>query len=284
MGVQAGIGDPAMADSDPGARPWRPCSTPSSSRPVTSAPWPTPSPSHAGSEGSEATPPGGQDGQARQAKADPDIVGAPGQRCVCHLNHKRRVVPAAASLTTAALHGTQPRTRPHTRATSPTLATRTPPEVTGKPLRVSRTDARLSLRDPNLGRPTLRPLRPPGREPNQLRHPRRASRQACTKATGATSPGHPRCGVGPGQGHNLGLHLRVADPLTGRVRPLTSEQRIVEHHSGKAKRPGQQLGLARSGVSAVTATSEHPLNAASPTDIDPPLSVSAPHLKRPSRP
>jgi hypothetical protein len=57
---------------------------------------------------------------------------------------------------------------------------------------------------------------------------------------------------------------------------LTGTQRIVEHHPGKAKRPGQQLGLARSGVSAVTATSEHPLNAASPTDIDPLLSVSAP--------
>src|SRR5665811_199152 len=64
------------------------------------------------------------------------------------------------------------------------------------------------------------------------------------------------------------LHLRVADLLTGRMRVLTDAQRIVEHHPGAPKRPGQQLGLARGRVRAVTVTSEHPLNVVSPTDID----------------
>ncbi len=60
-------------------------------------------------------------------------------------------------------------------------------------------------------------------------------------------------------------------------------KRIVEHHPRATKRPGQQLGLARGRVSTVTVTSEHPLNVTSPTDIDPRLSVSPPHLKRLSR-
>jgi hypothetical protein len=84
---------------------------------------------------------GGQHGQAGQAKVDPDIVGALGQRCVGHLDHKRRVVPAAGSLNTARTRR-QGRTRDHTSRTSPTFATRTPPVLTAKPLRVSRIEAR----------------------------------------------------------------------------------------------------------------------------------------------
>src|SRR5450759_5080393 len=91
--------------------------------------------------------------------------------------------------------GTARRARDHTSRTSPTLATRTPPVVTAKPLRVSRIQARLSLRDPNLGCPTLRPLRAPDRESNQFRQARLASWHACTKATDATSPSHCRAGV-----------------------------------------------------------------------------------------
>src|ERR1019366_2186944 len=43
-----GYPGPYDAGQRPGAPPWRPCSTPSSSLPVTSVPWPTPSPSGAG--------------------------------------------------------------------------------------------------------------------------------------------------------------------------------------------------------------------------------------------
>jgi hypothetical protein len=152
-----------------------------------------------------------------------------------------------------------------------------------KPLRVSRIEARWSLRDRNLGCPTLRPLRAPDRESNQFRYPRRASWHACTKATDAdlTQPLPRRCGLG--QGHDLALHLRVADLLTGRMSVLTGAKRIVEHHPGATKRPGQQHSLARGRVSTVTVTSEHPLNVTSPTNIDPLLSVSPPHLKRLSR-
>src|SRR5665811_820996 len=100
----------------------------------------------------------------------------------------------AGSLITARTRR-QGRTRENTSRTSPTFATRTPPVVMPKPLRVSRIQARLSLRDPNLGCPTLRPLRAPDRESNQFRYPRRASWHACTKATDATSPSHCRAGV-----------------------------------------------------------------------------------------
>src|SRR5674476_1566993 len=77
----------------------------------------------------------------------------------------------------------------------------------------------------------------------------------------------PRRG-GLGQGHDPALHLRVADLLTGRIRVLTGAQRIVKHHSGAAKRPGQQRSLGWGRVRAVAVTSEHPLNVVSPTDID----------------
>src|SRR5664280_776411 len=96
---------------------------------------------------------------------------------------------------TVTLDGTQGTTRDHTRRTSPTFATRTPPVVTLKPLRVNRIQARWSLRDRNRGCPTLRPLPAPDRESNQFRYPRLASRNACTKATDATPPSHPRWGV-----------------------------------------------------------------------------------------
>src|SRR5674476_197003 len=75
-----------------------------------------------------------------------------------------------------------------------------------------------------------------------------------------------RCGLG--QGHDLALHLRVADLLTRRMRVLPGAKRIVEHHPGATKRPGQQRSLAWGRVRAVTVTSEHPLNVVSPTDID----------------
>ena len=63
------------------------------------------------------------------------------------------------------------------------------------PLRVSRITCRLSLRDRNRGAPTLRPLRLPDIESNQLRYAARASWHACTRATDATSDNQARSGV-----------------------------------------------------------------------------------------
>src|ERR1019366_8560296 len=138
--------------------------------------------------------------------------------------------------------------------------------VMPKPLRVSRIEARLSLRDRNLGCPTLRPLRLPDRESNQFRYaaPRVLARLHQSNRRDLTQPLPLRCGLG--QGNDPALHLRVADPLTGRVRVLPGEQRIVEHDPGATKRPGQQHSLAGGGVSAVAVTSEHPLNVTSHTD------------------
>src|SRR5664280_1055008 len=107
----------------------------------------------------------------------------------------------SATLTTH--DGTEGRARDHTKRTSPTFATRTPPVVMPKPLRVNRIDCRLSLRDRNLGCPTLRPLRAPDRESNQFRYARRASWHACTKTTDATSPSHCRAGVVLARGTTL---------------------------------------------------------------------------------
>src|ERR1035437_5649513 len=79
------------------------------------------------------------------------------------------------------------------------------------------------------------------------------------------------------EGDDRGLHLRVADLLPGSVRVLPGAQRVVEHHPGPTRRPGQQLSPARDGTSTVTATSQHPLNVTAPTDIDPTtLCVDAP--------
>ena len=61
-----------------------------------------------------------------------------------------------------------------------------------KPLRVSRNDCRLSLRDLNRGCPILRPLRRPLSESNQFEYARCASRTDCTSATEATSDSHAR--------------------------------------------------------------------------------------------
>src|ERR1019366_483468 len=105
----------------------------------------------------------------------------------------RSTAPSACLITVAldgrAGHATTPAERPRPSPPAPRAV------VTPKPLRVSRIEARLSLRDRNLGYPTLRPLRAPDRESNQFRYPRRASWHACTKATDATSPSHCRCGV-----------------------------------------------------------------------------------------
>jgi hypothetical protein len=126
----------------------------------------------------------------------------------------------------------------------------------------------LSLRDRNLGCPTLRPLRAPDRESNQFRYaaPRVLARLHQSNRRNLTQPLPLRGGLG--QGNNPALHLRVADPLTGRIRVLPGAKRVVEHDPGATKRPGQQLGLARGRVSAVAVTSEHPLNVTSHTDID----------------
>jgi len=105
-----------------------------------------------------------------------------------------------------------------------------------------------------------------GVEPVPVRTPRVLARLHQSNRRNLPQPLPLRCGLG--QGNDPALHLRVADLLTGRVRVAASEQRIVEHHPGATKRPGQQLGLARGGVSTVTVTNEHPLNVASPTDID----------------
>lgn len=66
---------------------------------------------------------------------------------------------------------------------------------TVNPLRVNRTDRRLSLRDLNRGLPTLRPRRLPVQESKKLRQARRESCTDCTSVTLATSADHPRCSV-----------------------------------------------------------------------------------------
>jgi hypothetical protein len=92
------------------------------------------------------------------------------------------------------LDGTDGNIRDQRTGSSPTLATDSLVPCTAKPLRVSRTDWVPCLVR-NLGRPTRRPLRLPDRESNQLRSARRASWQACTSATEATSASHARSGV-----------------------------------------------------------------------------------------
>src|ERR1700733_8159298 len=79
--------------------------------------------------------------------------------------------------------------------TSPTLATYTLSPCSANPLRVSRTDCRLSLRERKRGWPTLRPFLFPDKESNQFRYARRASWQACTSTTDATSLSHSRSEV-----------------------------------------------------------------------------------------
>src|ERR1019366_7926534 len=103
-----------------------------------------------------------------------------------------------------------------------------------------------------------------GVEPVPVPAPRVLARLHQSNRRDLPQPPTLRCG--PGQGHDPALHLRVADPLTGRIRVLPGAKRIVEHHPRATKRPGQQLGLATSGVSAVAVTSEHPLNVTSHTD------------------
>ena len=85
--------------------------------------------------------------------------------------------------------------RDHRTLTSPTFAMYTRPPCSAKPLRVNRTDCRLSLRDRNRGWPTLRPFRLPDIESNQFRYARRASWHACTRATDATPDSHSLSGV-----------------------------------------------------------------------------------------
>jgi hypothetical protein len=71
---------------------------------------------------------------------------------------------------------------------------------------------------------------------------------------------------GLGEGDDRGLHLRVAGFLPGSVRVLAGWRRVVEHHRGVARRPGQHRAPARGGTSTVTATSQQPLNVTAPTD------------------
>src|SRR5665647_2012224 len=56
--------------------------------------------------------------------------------------------------------------------------------------------------------------------------------------------------------------------IGGRVRVHERYERNSEGQGEPTKRPGQQLSLAWGRVSAITVTSEHPLNVVSPTDID----------------
>src|SRR5882762_9400197 len=92
--------------------------------------------------------------------------------------------------------GSDGRSRDQRTRTSPTFARYSRPlGRTVKPLRVSRNDCRLSLRDLNLGCPTGRPLRRLAIESNQFRNARSASRTDCTNATLATSPSHARSSV-----------------------------------------------------------------------------------------
>jgi hypothetical protein len=89
---------------------------------------------------------------------------------------------------TVTLDGSESRARGHSRRTSATFAT--PLELTPKPLRVRRIDCRLSLRNRDLGCPTLRPLHSPERESNQFRMHVARPDHARTNAADATSPSH----------------------------------------------------------------------------------------------
>jgi len=77
---------------------------------------------------------------------------------------------------------------------SPALATYSRSPRSENPLRVSRIDWRRCLRR-GFGCLITGPLRRPLRESNQFLYARRASWQACTSATDATSPSQDRSGV-----------------------------------------------------------------------------------------
>src|SRR5665811_811395 len=114
----------------------------------------------------------------------------------------------AGSLITARTRR-QGRTRENTSRTSPTFATRTPPVVMPKPLRVSRIQARLSLRDRNRGVPNLAALTRTGQgvEPVPVPAARVLTSLHQSNRRDAAQPPTLRCGLG--QGRDPALHLRV---------------------------------------------------------------------------
>src|ERR1019366_7587227 len=104
--------------------------------------------------------------------------------------------------------------------------------VAGQPDRLSIVLTRPEPWVPNLAALTLAGQ---GVEPVPAGTPRVLARLHQSNRRDPAQPQPRRCGLS--QGHDLALHLRVADLLTGRIRVLPGAQRIVEHHRGATKRP-----------------------------------------------
>lgn len=107
----------------------------------------------------------------RQPQVDSDLGGRLRQRLLARLNDERGEVPAAASLTTVTLEGSDGRRRDHSTLTSPIFGRRSlPPAVTWKrALRVKRIACRLSLLDRNRGGTTVSPFRFPDTDAKKFR-------------------------------------------------------------------------------------------------------------------
>jgi hypothetical protein len=89
----------------------------------------------------------------------------------------------------------------------------------------------------------------------------------------ACAAAHTRASQGPRK--PPGAHGPFTDPK----RPPWSAHPL----GASSEPPNSPTPVKWIGHSTVTVTSEHPLNVTSPTDIDPLLSVSPPHLERLSR-
>ena len=180
--------------------------------------------------------------------------------------------------------GTAGSSRDHATVSSPTLATYSfRLDRTLNPLRVSRIDCRVSLRDRNLGAPILRPFRFPLIESNQFRYARRASWHACTSTTDATSPNHTRCGVFFAS-VTTNFCTSVSESFTPDSRDLPGSQAVVEHHPRTPERLSQPVLLAGRRIDAVPVTQLHHSNIPSTSravvDNDP---TTIPHTRHAER-
>lgn len=146
--------------------------------------------------------------------------------------------------------GTDGRSRDHRTRTSPTFARYNRPSGrTLKPLRVSRKDCRVSLRDVNLGLPTFRPRRLPFTELKKFWYARCASRTDCTSATLAT----PGLGLGDHPPLHLGRRQRCARPAG----LFPTSDHVVEHHASTPERTRQLSALNQVRFNPVAVSGQH---------------------------